>query len=101
MAAFTHTLCLSYMAEIAQAVGRADDAAHYLARFQSNQKSYHKQFFNGQKNAAGTSSSGSHRVDGDAGQVRCCYDNGSQASNVFALHLGAVPEEHMNATLGE
>eukprot|EP01043_Picozoa_sp_COSAG02_P048115 COSAG02_NODE_4691_length_5089_cov_3.712425_1_plen_1144_part_00 len=94
VAAFTHTLCLSYMAEIAQAVGRTDDAAHYLKRFLSNQKSYHRQFFNGQSAAASASSSNV------AGQVRCCYDSGSQASNMFALHLGAVPEEYMNDTLG-
>jgi alpha-L-rhamnosidase len=99
VAAFTHTLCLSYMAEIAQAVGRTDDAAHYLARFQSNRQSYHKQFFNFQivAGAIGTGR-GSRGVGGN--QVRCCYDNGSQASNAFALHLGAVPEMHMNATLG-
>ena len=92
VAAFTHTLGLSYMAEIAQAVGRPDDAAHYLRRFQSNQKSYHTHFFNGQN--AGTPASST------AGQVRCCYGNGSQASNIFALHLGAVPDEHLNDTLG-
>ena len=92
VAAFTHTLCLSYMAEIAQAVGRTDDAAHYLKRFQSNQKSHHKQFFNGQDAASASSS--------NADQVRCCYGKGSQASNIFALHLGAVPEEYMNDTLG-
>jgi hypothetical protein len=31
---------------------------------------------------------------------RCCYDNGAQAANLFALYLGAVPPEYVDATVG-
>ena len=30
---------------------------------------------------------------------RCCYDTGSQTNNIFALHIGAVPEELVNDTV--
>lgn len=31
---------------------------------------------------------------------RCCYDTGSQTNNIFALHIGAVPEHLINDTVG-
>eukprot|EP00937_MAST-01D_sp_MAST-1D-sp2_P006075 g6075.t1 len=86
ISAFFHTLCVSYMAEIATAVGRSDDAARYTARLAKNRAAYHKKFFN----------NGGSALRGE----RCCYDKGSQTSNIFALHLGVVPPEHVNATLG-
>ena len=87
IAAFFHTLSVSYMAEIAEAIGRTDDAARYAARFEANKRAYHKKFFNG------------HTGTGALG-VRCCYDKGSQTSNIMALHLGLVPDDLVNATVG-
>ena len=77
------------MAEIATAIGRQDDAARYTARLAANRKAYHQKFFNNREQG-GT----------DLLHRRCCYDKGSQTSNMMALHLGAVPPEYVNATLG-
>ena len=85
VAAFFHTLCVGYMAEIAQALGRQHDSDMYTARFAANKLAYHKKFFN--QNTTNTDSS------------RCCYGLGSQTSNIFALHLGLVPEEYVNLTV--
>ena len=80
VAAFSHTLSVSYMAEIANALGRVDEAAIYLARFAANKMAYHQAFYQ---------NTSSH----------CCYNFGSQTSNVFALYLGAVPSTLINTTL--
>lgn len=102
LAAFTHTLCVAYMAEIATAIGRPDDAARYSARLAANRKAYHAHFFNDGSDGA---RDGSH-VDTASGHTnaapratRCCYGSGSQADNVFALFIGAVPPEHVNRTV--
>ena len=80
IAAFFHTLSVGYMAEIAAAIGKTADAARYTARYAANQKAYHKQFYNGDT------------VNGQPQpQTRCCYDTGSQTSNVMALHLNVGP----------
>ena len=83
VAAFTHTLSVSYMADIAAALGEAAAAARYAARLRRNRAAFDAHFFN-------------HHTRGDA---PCCYGTGSQASNIFALHLGAVPGARLNATL--
>ena len=93
VSAFFHTLCVAHMAEIASAIGRADDAARYTARLAQNKAAYHSAFFNN----ATTANAGAAAA---AGGVRCCYDQGSQTSNVMALYLGAVPAKHINATVG-
>ena len=33
------------------------------------------------------------------GKKRCCYDTGSQTNNIFALHIGAVPEHLISDTV--
>ena len=91
VAAFTHTLCLSYMAEIANATSQPDAAARYAARFEHNVAAYFAQFFNHNSSEVEKTAT----IDPTS---RCCFGVGAQASNVFALHLGAVPAEHLNAT---
>lgn len=81
IAAFFHTLSVGYMAEIATAIGKTADAARYTARYAANQKAYHTQFHNGNAESD---------VDGFP-KTRCCYDSGSQTSNVMALHLNVAP----------
>lgn len=88
VAAFWHTLCIGYMAEIATALEKTQDATRYSKRLEANQKAYHTTFFNNVVDP------NNPRKD-----IRCCYDKGSHASNIFALHLGAVPPEHVNQTL--
>ena len=80
IAAFWHTLCVGYMHEIAEAIGRDADAARYSARLASNTENFHKQFYNGADKAP------------QPGK-RCCYDSGSQTSNIQALILKAAPKE--------
>ena len=111
VAAFTHTLCVALMADIATALGYTDDAQRYTLRLAANRKAYHAMFFNNATGAATgplNRSSGSKRSPGSKilapppppPPVRCCYSRGSQTDNVFALYIGAVPDEHINATLG-
>jgi alpha-L-rhamnosidase len=71
VAAFSHTLCVAYMAEIAAKIGRDADSQRYKNRLAANQVAYHARFF---KNT-----------------TTCCYGLGTQTSNVFALYIGAVP----------
>eukprot|EP00038_Savillea_parva_P007047 m.167528 g.167528 ORF g.167528 m.167528 type:complete len:1197 (+) comp12839_c0_seq1:59-3649(+) len=87
VAAFTHTLCVSHMADIATALGRTADASRYSKRLSANRKAYHTYFFNGDTPSNSSTTS------------RCCYGVGSQADNIFALQLGVVPPEHLDATL--
>lgn len=128
ISAFWHTLSVGYMAEIATAIGRTADAARYTARFEANRKAYHKcglsfirvvlrvilpspsranadipadlsrYFYNG----LGTNSSDAptQASPGKNGKKRCCYDTGSQTNNIFALHIGAVPEHLISDTVG-
>ena len=74
--------------------------ARYTARLAANQKAYHTQFYNGND---GTDSYGNGGGDGDGGSgpvKRCCYDSGSQTSNVMALHINAAPTpEIVNSTV--
>ena len=77
------------MAEIATALGRQADATRYTTRLAANRKAYHQKFFNNREHG-GT----------DFLHRRCCYDKGSQTSNMMALHIGAVPAEYVNATVG-
>ena len=86
ISAFFHTLCVGYMGEIASAIGRTSDAARYKARLASNTAAFHTQFYNG---ADKTPKPG----------TRCCYDSGSQTSNIQALILNAVPEPLLPAVL--
>ena len=89
IAAFYHTMCVGFMEEIATAIGRPGDAARYSSRYAANQKAYHEKFFN-------------HHTSTERGAPtlsRCCYDSGSQTSNVMALHIGAVPPEYINETV--
>ena len=58
--------------------GRGADAARYSARLKSNTENFHKQFYNGADKAPKPG-------------TRCCYDSGSQTSNIQALILNAVP----------
>eukprot|EP01047_Picozoa_sp_COSAG01_P049431 COSAG01_NODE_4901_length_4641_cov_17.028181_1_plen_255_part_00 len=89
ISAFWHTLCVGYMAEIARAIGKSADAARYSLRLKANRAAYHTRFFNN-LDKPGARGRGK----------RCCYDKGSQTSNVMALHLGAVPAGIVNATVG-
>eukprot|EP00656_Telonema_subtile_P015269 TRINITY_DN17984_c0_g1_i2.p1 TRINITY_DN17984_c0_g1~~TRINITY_DN17984_c0_g1_i2.p1 ORF type:complete len:1040 (-),score=151.32 TRINITY_DN17984_c0_g1_i2:119-3238(-) len=86
VSAFFQTLLVGYMSEIAEALGHDADAATYKKRYAANIVAYHSEFFNNHS-AAGSAS------------PRCCYSEGSQTSNVFALQLGAVPAEYINATI--
>ena len=91
IAAFWHTLCVGYMAEVATAIG--ETSARYTARLEANGKAYHKMVYNGLGNTeAGVAS--------DTDGKRCCCDTGSQTNNVFALTIGAVPPELINSTVG-
>ena len=93
IAAFWHTLCVGYMAEIATAIGRTADASRYTARLEANRKAYHKTFYNGLGGEDGGA------MADPEGRKRCCYDTGSQTNNVFALQIGAVPPELINSTV--
>jgi hypothetical protein len=92
------------MAEIAHAIGRPADAARYTARLESNRKAYHTYFFNNDNNDSintrGVEQTDVNEVDSSPrGATRCCYGSGSQADNVFALFIGAVPPEHTTRTV--
>jgi hypothetical protein len=50
-------------------------------------------------NGLGTTDSG-NSAHQSPGKKRCCYDTGSQTNNIFALHIGAVPEHLINDTVG-
>jgi hypothetical protein len=91
ISAFWHTLCVGYMAEIAEAIGNTAAASFYTARLEKNRKAYHEYFYNGLGSADAAAADPEHK--------RCCYDTGSQTNNVFALHLGAVPDELVNDTV--
>ena len=82
VAAFFHSVCVAHMAEIATRLGRAADAARYAARLRANRAAFHTHFF-----------------VGDNATAACCYSSGSQTANILALHLGAVPDAHVNATV--
>ena len=71
------------MADIASAIGRTDDAERYTNRLARNRKAYHVKFWNQRGDKI----------------PKCCYDAGSDTSNIFALHIGAVPAEHVNQTV--
>lgn len=86
VASFFQTLCISHMADIARAIGDSAKAAWYSQRLAANRVAYHKAYFNGMGQATD-------------GAKRCCYSLGSQTANMFALHIGAVPPEHVNATI--
>ena len=98
IAAFFHTLCVSHMADIANAIGRADDAKRYTTRLAKNQAAYHKMFYNGK---ADKGAKNDEVMMTNGGLQRCCYDTGSQTNNVMALVIGAVPTPTLiKATVG-
>jgi len=86
ISAFFHTLCAGYMSEIASAIGRTSDETRYHKRLISNTAAFHKQFYNGADKAPKPG-------------TRCCYDSGSQTSNIQALILNAVPKPLLPAVL--
>ena len=102
LAAFTHTLCLAHMAEIAQALGRTSDFQRYSVRLAANKKAYHAKFYNDGVSKEGhgaTSKEGDPGLPSPVPTSRCCYGRGSQTDNVFALYLGAVPPTVVNRTV--
>lgn len=94
VAAFTHTLCVSHMRDIAAALGLDDERDQYAKRLASNQKAFDQHF----KTSVDATRGESHPQQGIM-HTPCCYSSGSQASNLFALRIGAVPPERLNATL--
>jgi len=96
VAAFTHTLSVSHMADIAAALNETDAAKRYSARLRRNRAAFDAHFFNG---GGGDTNSVEYHAAAQEGAPPCCYGTGSQASNVFALHIGAVPDARLNATL--
>jgi hypothetical protein len=112
VAAFSHTLAVGFMADIAVAIGLPSEAMKYAARLSSNRRAFHVHFANESKpttnntaaaSAAATttpsSSSSTASFSTRGGGGTCCYASGSQASNALALRLGAVPADRVNATL--
>jgi hypothetical protein len=103
ISAFFHTLSVGYMAEMAGAIGNTADAAKYTARLVSNRKAFHAKFFNNATVANDYATYSAKHATSGAGEakpkVRCCYGLGSQTANSFALHIGAVPAEHVKDTV--
>lgn len=85
ISAFMHTLSVGHMADIAAAIGRTADAQRYATRLAANRKAYHARFWNQKQTGAAAKP--------------CCYESGSDASNVFALHIGAVPDGLVSQTV--
>ncbi|HZZ29046.1 MAG TPA: family 78 glycoside hydrolase catalytic domain [Pirellulales bacterium] len=70
---------LVLMGQIAEALGKTDDAAHYKAMAQQVYDAFNKMFFNAQRGVY---------VDGEG------TDHASLHTNMFALDFGLVPQEH-------
>ena len=121
VAAFTHTLCVEHMAHIAAALNLTTAAAKYSARLQANRAAFDAHFWNqapvethdasdagiadatdtadAADTAADTDTDTDTDADADATVPPCCYSSGSQAANIFALHIGAVPPARQPATI--
>ena len=82
----------------------ADQTCRFAARFQHNAAAYHTKFFNNDVTShaehaiTNAANGGDGNDSSSSAPSRCCYGVGAQASNIFALMIGAVPEEHHNAT---
>ena len=101
VAAFVHTVSLSHMADIATALGLKREFATYSARLRSNQVAFDRHFrvINATRTRRRSGGSVSEAEAGETEAAPCCYGSGSQASNLLALHAGAVPREMLNQTL--
>ena len=51
-------------------------------------------------NGLGTTDSDASTQSDPETTKRCCYNTGSQTNNIFALHIGAVPEHLISDTVG-
>eukprot|EP01043_Picozoa_sp_COSAG02_P027413 COSAG02_NODE_1616_length_11659_cov_17.704239_9_plen_186_part_00 len=51
-------------------------------------------------NGLGTKDSDASTQSDPETTKRCCYNTGSQTNNIFALHIGAVPEHLISDTVG-
>ena len=107
VSAFTHLLCMAYMAEIGEAVGDSEASADYKRRVNAGRAAYHAHFFNDLPGGMdlvtsdqGVADSGREGMRGSATRParRCCYGLGSQTSNIFALYIGATPTSLVNRT---
>ena len=76
VSAFTHTLCVGYMAEIARALNRTSEAATYEARLASNRVAFDAHFW---------------RNGTLFHPHRCCYSSGSQVGRPPAAPRPAPP----------
>lgn len=79
-----HYKALHLMEQIANALGKKQDAVFYAAQHKSLKRIYNQYFLNNQK--------GIYK-DGDT------TDHSSLHVNMFALHFGLVPDQHLNSVL--
>ena len=79
-----HHRSLALMAELAEAVGAADDAAGYTSRCQAIRARFHTVFFDRTR--------GVYRDDEDV-------EHASQHANLFALAFGLTPAAHRTSVL--
>ena len=83
------------MGDIAAAIGRTGDAKRYTDRLAANRKAYHAKFWNQKGRGQGLDTTTTTTTT----TTPCCYDGGGDTSNIFALHIGAVPDDLVNRTV--
>lgn len=87
------------MGDIAAAIGRTGDAQRYTDRLAANRKAYHAKFWNQKGRGQGLDTTDTTTTTPAPPPTPCCYDAGGDTSNIFALHIGAVPDDLVNRTV--